>query len=471
MRAVRLTVLLLVVGLGLAGAIAFERDSSSSLEVEGIGPGGDPLAYSPARRAEFESLATDGYSHVVYANSPGGVFASARRTAHWRPMIERAATRSGIDPDLLEAIVFLESAGRPEVMAARTPDAAVGLAQIVPSTAIALLDMHVDLDRSVKLTKRIQKAIRHQQPDVARRLEARRARIDERFDPDAAIAAEGRYLAAAKRRFGTEDLAIESYHMGIGNLDRVIRTYLSPGDTKGPIGDLVAANRLTYAQLFFNSSPLRNPNTSSLLTAFGDESSTYYWKVLASREIMRLYRDDPAELRRLARLHAEKATAEEVFHPEDETETFGDPGDVQAAYRLGEIVPIPDSPDGAYTVSPSLGQYAPKLGEDPLLYRGLQPKALATLIYMTGLVRRIAGGRLVVTSAVRDREYQGYLTASNVEATDDYSLHTTGWSFDIARDYESRAQARAFQFVLDRLRATDVIDYAVEPDAIHVTVR
>ena len=55
-------------------------------------------------------------------------------------------------------------------------------------------------------------------------------------------------------------------------------------------------------------------------------------------------------------------------------------------------------------------------------------------------------------------------------ATDAYSLHTTGWSFDILRDYDSEEHAAAFQFVLDRLQALAVIDYAVEPSAIHVTV-
>jgi hypothetical protein len=75
-----------------------------------------------------------------------------------------------------------------------------------------------------------------------------------------------------------------------------------------------------------------------------------------------------------------------------------------------------------------------------------------------------------VTSAVRDRSYQELLIANNPQATEEYSLHTTGWSFDIRRDYESGRQARAFQFVLDRLRALAVLDYAVEPGAIHVTV-
>ena len=51
-----------------------------------------------------------------------------------------------------------------------------------------------------------------------------------------------------------------------------------------------------------------------------------------------------------------------------------------------------------------------------------------------------------------------------------FSCAYHGWSFDIEHKYASDRQAEAFQFMLDRLRALDVIDYAYEPDAIHVTV-
>jgi len=91
---------------------------------------------------------------------------------------------------------------------------------------------------------------------------------------------------------------------------------------------------------------------------------------------------------------------------------------------------------------------------------------------MAGLVRNLSGAAtpLQVTSAVRDREYQELLVQSNPQATEEYSLHTTGWSFDIRREYESKRQARAFDYVLERLRALALIDYAIEPGAIHVTV-
>ena len=56
------------------------------------------------------------------------------------------------------------------------------------------------------------------------------------------------------------------------------------------------------------------------------------------------------------------------------------------------------------------------------------------------------------------------------EATPNYSLHTTGWSFDIQRTYASRAQARAFEFFLERLQSHNLIAWVREPAAIHVTV-
>jgi hypothetical protein len=76
----------------------------------------------------------------------------------------------------------------------------------------------------------------------------------------------------------------------------------------------------------------------------------------------------------------------------------------------------------------------------------------------------------VVTSTVRDKDYQRVLAATDNEATTAYSLHTTGFAFDIARDYRNRAQALAFQFVLDRLTARGIIAWVREPGAIHVTV-
>ena len=469
-RAVGATLLLVVAAAAIAAlALALGLGEREPLElrvarvtrdaIDATRPDADPLSWDRSREREFSERAATGLSHVIYEISPGGVVASAERTAAYREQIEAAAGRHGVDPDTLEAVIFLESAGRPDVSAGPTPDSAAGLAQIIPSTATDLLGMSVDLPQSIAITERILAA---RSPGEADRLRAQRAAIDQRFDPDAALEGAARYLEIARERFGGEDLAVASYHMGIGNLESVLAAYAGDGETAD----------LSYAQVYFDSGPDSHSGAYELLGGFADESADYLWKVLASREIMRRWRDDPEALAATATLATNKATLEEVFHPENETPVFEDPGAIEDAVDDGELLPLPDDPGLGWEPDPDIGELAAELDQSPELYRALRPEALATLTYVAGLTRNISGAAtpLQVTSAVRDREYQELLVESNVQATAEYSLHTTGWSFDIRRDYESRRQARAFQYVLDRLRALALLDYAIEPGAIHVTV-
>ncbi|HEX2387993.1 MAG TPA: hypothetical protein VHI96_02695, partial [Solirubrobacterales bacterium] len=171
----------------------------------------DPFAWEPDRNADLERRAALGLSHVLYEKSPGGIVASARRTARWRDEIEAAAAAHGVDPDTMEAMVLLESAGRPEVIAGDDPELASGLAQIVAATGTDLLGMRVDLARSRAITKQIarieaelakaRKQARSKKPKVRteallklRKLPGReqalresRAGVDERFDPRQAL--------------------------------------------------------------------------------------------------------------------------------------------------------------------------------------------------------------------------------------------------------------------------------------------
>ena len=470
-------------------------------------PSDDPFAWEPGRQEDLERRARAGNSHVLYERSPGGAVASAGRTAEFRRKVNKAASEHGVSADLMEAMVLLESAGRPAVIAGGVdPANASGLAQIVASTGIDLLEMDIDLDESRRQTDRIlrsraeaarlrarasrlvKKGGRRNEAK-ARRLRAaardadlevelgRRARLraDPRFDPEAALDGMARYLEIATERFGREDLAVTSYHMGIGNLSDVASSYLPPEQAELALRDVIDQSDLSYAQLFFDSSPLQHAETWEILGGFADDSATYYWRVLAAREIMRLYRKDPDELRRLAELHGNKATAEEVFHPESETRVFDDPGELEDGIEAGELQRIPSGRSYGFVVGKELGELTDELGVKRSLYRQLRPEALAALVYMAGRVQAITGKHgpkndLRVTSAARDREYQAALIPLNGEATRSYSLHTTGYSFDILRDYANDAQAEAFQFVLDRMKALNIIDYAREPQAIHVTV-
>jgi hypothetical protein len=368
-------------------------------------------------------------------------------------------------------MVFLESGGRPEVIAGDDPARASGLAQILAETATSFLGMNVDLARSRELTRRIAAARARGDAAAVARLRAERRAIDDRFDPVTALAGAVRYLTTARERFGRDDLAVVSYHMGIGNLTNVLRAYAgAPG---AAVLDLVAENELSWARVFFDTTPARHVQAHELLRRLGDDSPTYYWRVLAAREIMRLHRDDPDELARLAQLHDAKASAEEVLHPATSTERFAGADDVQHAWDTHGLQPLPVDPAGhGLRVDPRMGELADRLGVPRSLYHGLRAEALATLLYIGRQVQSLSGASrpLTVTSSVRDESYQQLLRQRNVEATASYSLHTTGYAFDILRRYESGGQAAAFQFMLDRLTARGLIAWVREPAAIHITV-
>ena len=201
--------------------------------------------------------------------------ATAARVNRYRKLVESAAKTAGVDPDLLEALVFLESAGRPDAQAPGGAESAAGLTQILAETGQNLLGMTVDVERSAHYTRRLER----RNSLAVRRA---RARVDERFDPAKALAGTARYLALAKERFGREDLAFVSYHMGMGNLENVIEAYGG-----GP---------RSYAELYFASTPTRHTPAYDRLASFGDDSSNYYWKLGAAREIMRKWRKNPASV-------------------------------------------------------------------------------------------------------------------------------------------------------------------------------
>ena len=77
-------------------------------------------------------------------------------------------------------------------------ESAAGLTQILAGTGAGLLGMKVDVAQSTRLTRGIRRARRKGDARRVRRLEARRRRVDERFDPRKALAGTGRYLGIAR---------------------------------------------------------------------------------------------------------------------------------------------------------------------------------------------------------------------------------------------------------------------------------
>lgn len=478
-------VLLLVIGVATAltrsggGGKSDSGDTAAPITGKGSGDASSAalavLRYRPGNDEEFERRAAAGFSHPLYSQVPGGAVATAARVDGWRKQIEAAADVDGspVDADTLEALVYLESAGRPNASATGTVDGAIGLTQIVGETANSLLGMDIDLDRSATLTRRIAKlttqirrwdergsaaaAARGRKRLQAARVE--RAKVDPRFVPTAALAATVRYLKFAKDELGREDLALTSYHMGVGNLQSVLGAY--------------GRKEVSYVQLYFDVDPKRSPRAYRILSRFQDDSATYLWRLLAAKDIMKAYRDDKDALARRAALITSKASREDAMHPPADNPGFADPAAIAKARESGELIalPIPALNANGVAVSPAMGELAGRLKTSRSRYRALRRGSLATLVTIGAAVRELTGGNkvLVATSTVRDLKYQKLLQAETIQATHAYSVHTSGWAVDIARDYASTKQAQMFQFVLTRMQALDLISWVREPEAIHFT--
>jgi hypothetical protein len=416
-------------------------------------PGGPNLiAYDSSRADAFIARATAGEAHPLFVKTPGGAVATAARVARFRPLIDRVTAGTQLDPRLLEGIVYLESAGQPDAIAGGDLTGAAGLTQIVASTGQSLLGMKINLPASRRLTGQINLALSRGQAARAGRLERGRARVDGRFDPATELSATVRYLQLGERSFGRVDLAVESYHMGMGNLRSVLSAY----DGGAPV---------PYSQLYFDSAPDRHSEAYLLLSSFGDDSWTYLWRVLAAEQIMRLYRSDPAALQRMAKLQIGSGSAAQVLHPPAQTPVFDSPEAVDRAYASHELAPLPGNPGAlGLTYAPAMGAVARRFGFQPALYRGLRPVALKVLGWIGVHVKALSGATpLTVASTVSDARYQGLFGYSDPPAA-------AGWSFTIARRYVNGQQAAAFQAVLDRLQALNLIAWQRYPAEIEVTV-
>jgi soluble lytic murein transglycosylase-like protein len=109
--------------------------------------------------------------------------------SRWKSEIKTAASANGIDADLLAILTLLESGGNPR---ARSHQGAIGLVQVLPSTAASLASRHgfagsIDLE-----------------------------------DPAVNLDIGARYLARQLDEFGEAGLAIAAYNAGPGRVRRVV---------------------------------------------------------------------------------------------------------------------------------------------------------------------------------------------------------------------------------------------------------
>jgi hypothetical protein len=111
------------------------------------------------------------------------------RIARVHPWVQQASERNELDPNLIHAVIWVESRHQPR---AKSPAGARGLMQLMPATANGL----------------------------AREMGESRAQV---YDPEFNVMAGSRYLSHMLERYeGDEALALAAYNAGAGNIDKWI---------------------------------------------------------------------------------------------------------------------------------------------------------------------------------------------------------------------------------------------------------
>ena len=364
----------------------------------------DPFAYTPRARAGAPRRAAAGTSRLLYTRSPGGAAATAQARRRSSATRWRRPRRPRVNPDLLEALVFLESAGRPDALAPGGIEGAAGLTQILAETGQNLLGMHDRPRAQPALHTPPGRGAARRQPAAGGGARTARAggwttaSIPPRRSPAP------RATSSSPSEFGPRGPRVRLLPHGHGQPENVLKAF--------------GGGRRPYAELYFDSTPQRHPAAQKLLTSFGDDSSNYYWKLLAARDIMRAHRKDPAALDRTAEIRAADASGRERLLA----------GAEQGGTRTFEAAPE-------------------NTGLDVSTGLELRPEALAVALYMGSQVRSILGDATLRVQSAADG----------------------GWSFRISRTYASDEQALAFQYVLDRLQVLDVIAWSRAARTIRVT--
>jgi len=336
---------------------------------------------------------------------------------------------------------------------------------------------------------------------------------DDRLDPAKAIPAMARTFAKYKKIFGDqEDFAIQQYHDGGGPVLDVISAATGIKRSTGAlalstVGEIIKNKELNYPEIFFKNTPYHNPEIFKTIkrqldNKEGDFGPTYYFRVMAAKELLNLYRKDPAEYNALFKQFQPRFGHNfspnlmwSYFTPEEvEQLQIANLGELRAAKVEGRIVDVPFADVEALRDAKEEGRIADVLWQDfgwsprlrppsqiaesdvanQLEYIATEPATAGCLLYLVRELRLLQGENFTpieVNSLIRTTKTQGILRGGNSNADTRLPTHTMGKSFDLPLQGKNEIYKRDLMFILSDLEMVGALAYIKEgsQDTIHVT--
>jgi len=252
-------------GLGMLGASFLlsqnsRKENKPSLESIGATKSAEDIVreHEEERLAQFEKVKTDEEKEkILQNNNPDDIAKICERVASYQSEAKKYAEIYHLDPKLLLGLIFIESKGESD-------------AKNISTGAMGLCQFTRDAAKQFGLI-----------------IEEYGQRQDYRTDSAKSIEAAAKYIAYYKKYLGSEDLAIESFHMGYGTIFDLIQTHVAPKTIKKYPSEITIPQKISYSKIYFDAT--RKPNSAInnfLFHQLSDDSANYYFKILAAAKIL-----------------------------------------------------------------------------------------------------------------------------------------------------------------------------------------
>ncbi len=356
-------------------------------------------------------------------------------------IFQNASRQSGVPASLLAAIAYLESYGDPK---AESPSGPKGIVQISEATArrIGLKVVHA---RRYKVTV-TRTASRNKRGKLVYRTTRRKERYevtvrDDRLNPERAIPAAAKYLAAMEAHFGGRDWAVFAYHCGEGCVAE-FRNLVQQATGMG-------AGPVSVAKMFFLCHPGYNRAIYENIrrNMLRDYSPTYWFRVKRAEQLLALYREDPVSFGTLADEYRFRANPTQRV-----------PDRLALWLTPADLTTVSDTALARAPHAPLFLGFRPPAGNIELA----SPAALGTLIYIAYETRRLyaavnPAGEPFIPLQVTALLHPGDGTRNGMDE------HGTGQVIDVSLERLPSAERECLQFVLDDLGWSGNLGFIEEP--------
>lgn len=413
-----------------------------------------------------------------------GAANSAQCMEQYKTLIYTEARKNGITPERFEGLLFVESFCNPKQI--NESSGAAGIGQIMLS---------VGCERGLVMDKAFCVQVLASEGKI-KFIPKDKNIEDRRLYPQYAIPVSAQILGEGKIYWGDENWAFVEYHMGIGNLRKLVIIYFDETangwrtkypakfnqkqDPNNSVPAEIKVRGITFDDIFFRCTPIDTPKTYKLLFSLSDSSATYVYTGLAATEGFALMRsDNKAFIAMVAdQQDPDGGTANRPKRAwwSDKDAKYNTLADIKAAISAGTLVPVPDDPKYGFVLRTS---GADRIGEcdaaNAASYYYTRKATVGLMFLMMSRTMELGADTLEATGLIRTNEMYDKPVKKNGNGCLPKTQprpHVIGVAFDVGANIKGKPMSKktrdAWEFVIMDLRADGVIDRTKEGIADHI---